>query len=390
VLRSAAHLAIINIYVDWMDASGYISLYPYGIDYEGPMEGVQYLGSELIPAVSEVRVNDISMYEMTVHYDDNSSARRRFRLLPFRTGLDTLKEGGHGDVCEVECYETFRDSNGRVHRRQETLYLKTSKRGESLFCEACFQVAGRQVLRRFGLGDRISRIADILRCGSQCIGFTMEPVVGEGLLSTVLHRNLDQPARFFESIIVGIIAELAALLLLLTGHLGMNHRDLKLNNIVVREADKIMEFVGCGAAVRIWSVWSVYILDFGVACCSGGVSATNLIPPTDPCPKAGRDLFQLLTFLYMSRDVRQKMTARLRGLIEGWLTLPGRNFAQFLREKGDEDGEQWLYYLLTSAKFSAPACEPAAVLARLAAEYPLLVGFSATGSAERSYSNTLR
>ncbi len=341
------------------------------------MQGVPYLGSELIPLVSEVRVNDISMYEITVYYDDNSSARRRFRLLPVSAGQDTLKEGGHGDVCEVECYETFRDVGGQVHRRQEMLYLKTSKRGESLFCEACFQIAGRQVLRRFGLGDRISRIADILRCGSQRIGFTMEPVVGEGLLSTMLHSNLDQPTRFFESIIVGVIAELAALLLLLTGHLEINHRDLKLNNIVVREADKIMQFVGCGAVVRIWSVWSVYILDFGVACCSGGVSATSLIPQTDPCPKAGRDLFQLLTFLYMSRDVRQKLTPRLRGLIESWLTLPGRNFAQFLREKGDEDGEQWLYYLLTSLKFSAPTCEPAAVLARLAAEYPLQVGFTA-------------
>ena len=362
-----------------MDASGYISLYPYGIEYEGPMAGIPHLGHELIPLATEIRVGDISMYEITIYYDDNSSARRRFRLLPLKAGQDTLKEGGHGDICEVECYETFRGVDGVVHRRQETLYLKTSKKRESLFCEACFQIAGRQILRRFSLGDRVSRIADILRCMGNCVGFTMEPVLGEGLLSAALQRHLDQPAKFFESTVVGVIAELAALLLLLTGHLGMNHRDLKLNNIVVREAEKMMEFEVGGNMVRIWSVWSVYILDFGVACCEGGVSATNLIPRSDPCPKAGRDIFQLLTFLYMNRDVRQKLSPQLRLLIEEWLTLPGRNFAQFLREKGDEDGEQWLYYLLTSPKFSAPACEPAAILARLATEYPLQVGFGRSG-----------
>jgi serine/threonine protein kinase len=178
-----------------------------------------------------------------------------------------------------------------------------------------------------------------------------------------------------EADVVSVLGQVGVLLWILGERLDMNHRDLKTNNVILCDGEGI-EVAWADRLVCVGGRWSVKLVDFGFACAGTGrrtlVNATGFFPASDPCPKTGRDLFQLLTVMYMCEEFRGRMSVGLRGLFKKWLTIPGRDYIQFLENMG-ERGLDWVYFLLGSQSFAAPSCEPAAVLADLSAAYPEIV-----------------
>jgi serine/threonine protein kinase len=190
-----------------------------------------------------------------------------------------------------------------------------------------------------------------------------------------LFSDLLAAGSLTEADVVSVLGQVAVLLLIWGERLDMNHRDLKTNNVILC-AGEGLEVAWGDRLLCVGGRWSVKLVDFGFACTGSGrrtlVGATEFFPITDPCPKTGRDLFQLLTVMYMCESFRGAMSERMAGLFKKWLTIPGRDYLKFLENMG-ERGLDWVYFLLGSQSFAAPSCEPSAVLADLAAAYPDIV-----------------
>lgn len=337
----------------------YINLRPYGISYSGPFLGVKYVSDGFLPQAT--LIGDSGAQELQFA----SGSMYKHRII---TPRELAFNGSHGLVEVIEVRDMELD--GTVVE-PEVLFQKSSKDGESLSCEAFFQVAARSVLAEYGLEGAIAEVRDIFRDARTTRGvFTMVPFQDIKLFSDLLERG-----ELSEADVVSVLGQVAVLLWILGERLDMNHRDLKTNNVILC-AGEGLEVAWADRLVCVSSRWSVKLVDFGFACSGTGrrtlVNATDFFPMIDPCPKTGRDLFQLLTVMYMCVSFRGQMSAKLKGLFKKWLTIPGRDYIQFLENMG-ERGLDWVYFLLGSQSFSAPTCEPAAVLADLTAAYPEIV-----------------
>jgi hypothetical protein len=342
-----------------------INLLEYGIDYCGPFAGIKFLTSIWVPVLRPVASHTPSIStsdEYVRHMPDDTKEVHTFVILD----SGTPGKGTCGDIEMV-----LKDG-------KYVLIRKFSRTGESLFCEACFQIAAWQVLRRHGLERMISRVTDVVKKPTGEVGFVMEPLLN---VDTIGHF-IGSRYGLHDKWIVSCLAQTALVLWILETTLGLNHRDLKGNNILVSEKEFAagkLRVIHHGAVVTVRAYNRVHIVDFGFACGSGSQSerglpvvATNYFPCTDPCPKMGRDLFQLCTFLYMSPQMRASLGAKLAALFEKWLTLPGKDFPAYLRSKREADTD-WVYFLLSSSRFHAEACAPLTILHDIAREYPAIV-----------------
>ncbi len=341
----------------------YVNLRPYGISYAGPFLGVKYVSDGFLPQAVLLADSDVQELHITC------GNLYKHRVI---TPREVAFSGSHGLVEVVEVVED--DGVGLVESEKaeaEVLFQKSSKDGESLSCEAFFQVAARTVLAEYGLQGAVAEIRDIFRDARTGRGvFTMVPFQDIQLFSDLLASG-----TLTEADVVSVLGQVGVLLWILGERLDMNHRDLKTNNVILCAGDGL-EVAWADRLVCVGGRWSVKLVDFGFACAGSGrrtlVNATGFFPMSDPCPKTGRDLFQLLTVMYMCEGFRAGMSPKLRDLFKKWRTIPGRDYIQFLENMG-ERGLDWVYFLLAGQSFSAPTCVPAAVLADLTAAYPEIV-----------------
>jgi hypothetical protein len=338
----------------------YINLRPYGISYAGPFLGVKYVSDGFLPQAALIADSD----EQELQFASGSLYKHRI-IKPREVAFS----GSHGLVEVVEVKEVELD--GTEVGETEVLFQKSSKDGESLSCEAFFQVAARSVLAEYRLEGAVAEIRDIFRDARTARGvFTMVPFQDIQLFSDLLAAG-----ELSEADVVSVLGQVAVLLWILGERLDMNHRDLKTNNVILCAGDGL-EVAWADRLLCVGGRWSVKLVDFGFACAGTGkrtlVNATEFFPASDPCPKTGRDLFQLLTVMYMCEPFRAGMLPKLAGLFKKWLTIPGRDYLKFLENMG-ERGLDWVYFLLGSQSFSAPTCEPAEILADLTAAYPEIV-----------------
>ena len=364
-----------------INKSPYISLFKYGIPYYGPFNGIKYLTTAWVP-----RVEFIDEQKNIEEY-----TRIAYGLKSTRRFIKKNHEftGSYGIVDRIECYESAINNVSDVCYTVETLFRKKSRNRESLLCEACFQIASRQILEQFHLEESISDIKDIMCYMDESIGFTMIPFKNMNFLSDIL-------LEISEEEIVTCIGKIAFILLILSHELGINHRDLKGNNILIsqlynssssspvfgsinntnntnKQVKQSMTYKNM--SINIMKYPNVHFVDFGFSCSGDGtsteISATNYFPMTDPCPKEGRDLFLLLTHIYITINIRKELIVKY---IEELLEVPGKDYPQFLRAHGKERLD-WVYFLLGSSTFKAPKCEPFNILVYLSKNYPNIIQF---------------
>lgn len=355
-------------------ANAEIDLRKLGIPFVGPFRGVVYIPSEHLPigrTIDAGKVISTNIQEITIQNRTRTSLRRLVLN-------KSIYKGNHGLVESINVYEKWYDGEKKGYV-SDILFRKVPTDGNSLACEAFFQLAAHKVLKEYGLGRTVARVRDVYRdprVGNAAV-FTMDPFLDVELFSEVLvQRVLSVEAT------VSILAQVALLLTILGERLNMNHRDLKTSNILLAKsgADGVaMRAVGWnGRTLSIRGEYSVKLVDFGFACSGTGqrtlVNATEFFPITDPCPKTGRDMFQLLTTIYLCENFRKSIGAvePLRALFANWLAIPGSDYIGFLQKMGAESLD-WVYLLLGSDKFRAPKCESSAILTDISTIFPNVV-----------------
>lgn len=215
--------------------------------------------------------------------------------------------------------------------------------------EARLQRIVHQYLEAHGFHNVVPEVHDILQTTNGQIYFTMTAYEDAVLFSDYLEHNINwgNPSSHNDHILLEIISQIARVLVPLQNELKFNHRDLKTDNILI-----------CPGPHAI-------LIDFGLSCIGRRIAdprpimnaGIRTISDTDPCPKIGRDLFQLFLSLYSFQRIRMSITPEVDNLFKKWLKIGDKSWADIVSRVG-ESKQEWIYFYLSHEYFAAPNCSP--------------------------------
>ena len=238
----------------------------------------------------------------------------------------------------------------------------------SLCPEALIQWMASSALIRAGVLGAIPLVYDIFQYAGET-RFSMSYVNGSSCIDYI--TSALNPQRAFLEILV----QASMLLGFLEETIHLDHRDLKADNIWIRH-EPIHYTVSI--AKKQWTCsaqFQVVLLDFGFSCLGGknGDAVVSLsdgiLPRIDPCPKEGRDLFQLLSSLWCLPQIRERMSTPLTIDIELLLSYKNKPYIDLVHKTLDVS---WVYLLVSDIEFTHPPLHPISLLHMLSIKYPYL------------------
>jgi serine/threonine protein kinase len=206
-----------------------------------------------------------------------------------------------------------------------------------------------------GIQGAVPRVYDLFQYAGET-RFTMDYIEGASSVQAILES--EDPERTFTH----ILAQTALILGYLQETIHLDHRDLKADNLWIRPTPVHYRVRVGGKMWTLTSPFQVVILDFGFACLGGpdGNAVVNLsdgvLPTIDPCPKEGRDLFQLLVSIWSVPAIRAKMSAPFHTQLERLLSYKASAYDSLVQMT---ERSQWSYLVVSDSKFRHPplACE---------------------------------
>lgn len=318
----------------------------------------------------------------------------------FATPDNRLKEHTGRDRCDFVLEETIADNtfgklvwakrrvgDSLTPRFQDVLVKKPISQAHTKQ-EAVIQWLCNKSLSEYALGAHCPEVYDIFT-RSKHFWFSMSPIYSapilDGYLKTLPHWG--HPRQENGIAILKIISQIAMCCFVLEQTIGFNHRDLKPDNILVKtDAVKEHQLVWKTFDIVIASSPTAIVVDFGFSCLGPGKvpwiqAGDGVLPPLDPCPKVGRDIFMLLVFLLWRRDIRDSLIPEHLDFLKSSLHLLGGRWSQMMSMR--RNPIDWIYMLITEKGFKCPALDPYAWLETCAAAYPEVVSI-------RSHSDSTR
>lgn len=219
--------------------------------------------------------------------------------------------------------------------------------------EAMLQSLAHQALVQEGVVGAVAEVYDIFHDFGE-IQFSMEWVEGRPI-DQALEAAAAGGQKVLDELLRDTILQLAAIRYGIQRHLRLDHRDMHVKNIWVRERPISYTIRVAGQQRTITSPRQIVLLDFGFACLGDAnrrstVNLGNVFPDTDWCPKPGRDMYVVVNRLLDVAGVWEGISPGLRGELLGRMGAAGR-------------GDPYRILLDTSdPKFELAAMTPEAIL----------------------------
>jgi serine/threonine protein kinase len=221
----------------------------------------------------------------------------------------------------------------------------------------------------------------------QAIYMNMEYITGQ-TLNLYFHNNLPSGPHHYaknERILTDILLQLCVYLDILQTDLRFNHRDLKIDNVVLRSQPSTWSRpIAHPLLPTPWqSTHDIVLLDFGFACVACGETNKSLIQagcwfkPVHKCMKVGRDLALFLYCLEAMFPLRTRVSSAFYRLLEEAMiaTIAGKRVPLFqgVEESGDPAivrqnplaFHEGIYKLLRRTDTEVPGCAPRVLLQSL-------------------------
>jgi serine/threonine protein kinase len=238
----------------------------------------------------------------------------------------------------------------------------------SLCPEAIIQWLAYSSLATANIVGAIPRVYDIF----QYVGetrFSMSFVDGISSIDYILASS--KPGET----LLQILVQTSALLAFLEEKIHLDHRDLKADNIWIRQEPINYTLSIGGTSWHITAPFQVVLLDFGFSCLGSSENiavvslSCGILPLVDPCPKEGRDLFQLISSLWSIPQIRSSIDSEVSSDIELLLSYRNKPYTNLIVRTIDIN---WVYLLVSDSKFKHPPLHPISLLERLSIKYPQL------------------
>jgi len=212
--------------------------------------------------------------------------------------------------------------------------------------------------------------------GEQCgdswtsLSFGMSYVEGE-ILQHYLAHNFCKDRELNSRLFKEILGQTAFILHNLQTTLSLNHRDLKVNNLIIRVGKPVILTID---SASIHTSTEVTLIDFGFACigdCSGTLfQAGSWFPFSDICFKKGRDLAQLIYCINCYYPLELYLTPELFQTIKSLMQIKWSGGIANCLERMTKDGipthgcpcyDTGIYEFLRRVEVDPVLCEPANV-----------------------------
>lgn len=260
-------------------------------------------------------------------------------------------------------------------------YLKTSKEASaSLKNEAFLQLGAHIMLSYYNMPWAVPAVRHIVNLPGHDVCFTMDIVTDMKIFGKYMMDNMLWGIKTVRNdvLVMELLCQMALYIMILEKELGMNHRDLKLNNVLmVKEqalANHTIEIDGVSYILN--SGARAVLIDFGFACIGDVEKRASLLSASeygmmvDMCPKAGRDIFLILANMWNVPAVRGALTGVATGLFKKWLVdNTGKNWSTWLVENRDPELKN-VYNAMNNAEFVGVNSMPTKILDDIAAAYP--------------------
>jgi len=266
-----------------------------------------------------------------------------------------------------------RGGYGSIHKIQRTpslgkeLCVKSPHTPTYSLCpEAILQWHASEILRRAGIYGAIPHIYDIFQYAGET-RFTMDFINGRSALQCVTEAA-DPDFTWLQ-----ILAQVSLLLGYLEETIHLDHRDLKADNIWIRDIPVHYSLSIGGIVWKLKAPFQVVILDFGFACLGNdeGHSIISLsdgiVPKIDPCPKEGRDLFQLIASVWSIPIIRARASKEIQNEMESLLTFKNTSYVHIIKQTHNT---HWIYLAVSDGRFRHPPLHPVTLLLKLSADWP--------------------
>lgn len=227
-----------------------------------------------------------------------------------------------------------------------------------LLLEALFQWALHNEMKMLGLGFCVPEVFDIMRNKvTGDIWFSMEafePYLLSQWCVKHLHTN---PKDLFALLLL----QIAIVLEVFEEKLKIDHRDLKVNNMLVVNETVNLKFNWGSKEHALTFPFRIVFVDFGFACLQNilDLMEGNGLPPIDPCPKKGRDIFQILASVWSIGVLREFLEAFWGGWVRERLRTQDKSYISLAERTTNLD---WMYTVTSAETFNAPLCAPANII----------------------------
>jgi serine/threonine protein kinase len=311
---------------------------------EFSLESIGIDGLYTIPSIPSIDPKKLSSYDSKEH------KVYTYRHL-HRCSLSIEKILDHGTYGNVHL----------ARRDEKYVLLKQPRMAEmNLLQEAVLQHLAHKTLETEGMAWAIPKVYDVF-WNKKEIWFSMERIYGVSLEDWFESTKTPDIDMFF------LIAQVSLILATLESHLHLDHRDLKSSNLLIKQEPCKIQVNLQSISWTLVSPFTVVVLDFGFACLGSEVLRGNpwvnlgdgVLPPMDPCPKEGRDMFHLLTSFLGIPLLQQKISKRVQEKMDRWLTLGTKSYGPMARRWSTEN---WSYLVSSQPTFAIPNCCPLFIL----------------------------
>ena len=386
-----------------------ISIYGLGkkrINYDlSDLSNNQPTWNDLIPLKDKIPgLDDFRL--LTRDIEDVSGSR----WLPAFQWDSLLSSGSYGKIYKGlrAVYVNQGNYQYKLLEKQETIVLKevevekNLKRAEyensvkAILYEATIHALVVQCFDRINWSFAVPKLYEIFSRGSaenrsihdiKEVVFCMEYIRGKTLFTYLNDKFSRAPSVTNDALYLRILAEIALLLNQIQIHLRMNHRDMKVNNILIRNKtpDAIPVFKTFFPALEKFDSFdfNLVLIDYGFACIACGeehdtpemslLEAGSWFGPTDACFKSGRDLAQFIYCMECFYPSRQYLTEPLCKMIQQWLSIPCSDGLAHLMNGIAPNGKPYtfpkkilfdtgIYEFLRRAEVNPSHCAPQTIL----------------------------
>jgi serine/threonine protein kinase len=236
--------------------------------------------------------------------------------------------------------------------------VKRPRGSGNFLTEALVQWYLGKRLSSYGISPCIPIVHDIfLFKPENTIWFTMD-IFKPLLFSQWCVRVLPSQPELFPQIMV----QLSIILEVFQQDMLLDHRDLKVNNMLIVEEETKMPITWESKEMTITFPFRIIILDFGFACINNTVDVKDGLPKLDVCPKEGRDMFQLLVSLWNIPTLRRCLEPTWGDWIRKAIRSAKGDSAAYVRLAEGIHPISWMYSVTRELGFTAPACSSSFIL----------------------------